>query len=432
VKRIKRDEGEEFGLERDLVHHLRSTCVRLQSQLQPSFPILTEANGLFRINGIVGTFELGANVLVEVSPKTQPNDDWIHAVLDLLIGSDRIDIAGERAAGLSPNRRNLFEILASIYLARLERAIRRDGPILLMTRQHDTKPLLKGKLQITDWIVTAPWKPHKFPISYNALSVDHVFSQALAQVAQLFAGASHSAHTKGRLRSAARAVRPGCAEVFPGLANRAFPPLPSQWSVYQPAWSIAVAVLSQRFLLRSRGPYQGVSIVIEAWPLLERLLDRSLSAAVKIAALKGKNLQAPLRKKFPILTDPTGSATLGKVVEPDGRIVDTSGTVATFETKYKRRNPERNWPDREDVYQALVAAAACNSPLAVLVYPESFETARWHVVGMNDRPKHLVAIGLGLFSYRMGVGEQERGQRILELLKEGELKDEEIPLKLAI
>ena len=343
--------------------------------------------------------------------------------MDLLIGADLVDIAGERAAGLSPNRRSLFEVLASIYIARLERAIRRDGPILLMTRQSSTKSLLKGKLNITEWATTAAWKPHLFSVTYNALSADHVFSRALAQVAELFASASRSTHLRGRLLSAARSLRPGCPETPLGTEQQALPQLPPQWSVYQPAWSIAMAVLSKRFLLRSRGSYQGVAIVIEVWPLLERLLDRSLAAAARISTAGDKKLEAPARRRFPILTEPAGTAFSGKLLEPDGRLVDASGTVATFETKYKRRSGEDNWPAREDVYQALVAAAACKSPLAVLVYPELFASARWRVVGMNDRPKHLAAIGLGLFSYRTGTGDQERGGLIMDLL-ETTLKDQ--------
>lgn len=70
MKRINCNEGEAFGVERSLAPRLRAACARLQAQLQPSFSILTEFKGVFTINGVVGTFELGANVVVEVSPKT--------------------------------------------------------------------------------------------------------------------------------------------------------------------------------------------------------------------------------------------------------------------------------------------------------------------------------------------------------------------------
>jgi hypothetical protein len=132
---------------------------------------------------------------------------------------------GERAAGLSPNRRSLLEVLASIYAARLERAIRRDGPILLIKRQSSTDTFLKGKLDVTKWTASAVWQPHRFPIAFSALSVDHEFSQALVTTAQILASLSRSSDTQGRLRSAARALRPGYPEFAISFDPAALRPL---------------------------------------------------------------------------------------------------------------------------------------------------------------------------------------------------------------
>jgi hypothetical protein len=90
-------------------------------------------------------------------------------------------------------------------------------------------------------------------------------------------------------------------------------------------------------------------------------------------------------------------------------------TVATFEAKYVRRN-KAEWPEREHIYQTLTTAAACGSPLAVLVYPEQFEPVWWQVEGFNGSPSYLAAIGLGLYSYRRGIGDETRGSRLLGLL----------------
>lgn len=420
MKCINCTEGEPFGLDQVLASRLRAECARLQTHLRPNFPILSEANGYLRINGIIGTLDVGANTLFEIAPKTEPTDDWIHAVLDLLVGSDRVDIAGERRAGLSENRRNLLEAIASIYAARLERAVRRDGPILLMRRRQSRGPMFKGKLNVTKWVSRAIWEPHLFPVTFNALSVDHEFSRALSKVALLLASLSRSSITQGRLRSVARALRPGCADFSGEINPISLGPLPPQWGVYQPAWSIAVAVLSHRSMLRSRGAQQGVSVVIEAWPLLERLLERSLKVATQIGKKRGKAYEAPQKRLFEILVPSTDRAAGVKQVEPDGILKEHGKTIATFEAKYKRRS-DASWPHREDVYQALVTAAACASPTAILVYPEYFPPTRWRVVGMNNQPVDLVAIGLGLFSYRHGAGDVDRAQRLLDLLEKRDL-----------
>ena len=90
-------------------------------------------------------------------------------------------------------------------------------------------------------------------------------------------------------------------------------------------------------------------------------------------------------------------------------------TSATFEAKYSPRYTSE-WPSRAHVFQALSTAAACSSPLAVLVYPERFDAAWWSVSGFNGKPKALAAIGLDLFGYASGAGDVERGNRILDLL----------------
>jgi hypothetical protein len=102
-------------------------------------------------------------------------------------------------------------------------------------------------------------------------------------------------------------------------------------------------------------------------------------------------------------------------VTPDGELASAGSTAATFEAKYVRRGTGE-WPEREHVYQTLTTAAVCGSPLAVLVYPEQFDTVWWQVKGFKGSPSHLAAIGLGLYSYRRGTGDETRGSRLLDLL----------------
>jgi len=145
-------EGVPFQLDTVKLTRLRTAWARLQTQLRPRFRVLNDENGWIRLQGIIGTVDLGDGTVLQITPKVESNADWIRAVLDLLVGSDRVDAAGERAAGLSPNRRNLLEVLASIYAARLERAFHRDGPIQILNRHERTIPFVKGKLDVTRWL----------------------------------------------------------------------------------------------------------------------------------------------------------------------------------------------------------------------------------------------------------------------------------------
>lgn len=411
-------EGDLFTLEPNLGNGLRVAAERLRRQIRPRLRILEESDGQFAIHGVVGSIEIAAGATLEVSPKTRPGDDWIRSVLDLLIGTDRIDAAGERAAGLSPQRRDLLEVLAALYAARLERALRRDGPILLIERERATLSHLKGKLRVTQWVRHATWQPHRFPVAFDRLTAENDFSRGLASVARLLALAVRSTETRGRLLAAARDLRPGLAEDVPVDRRVAGRRLPAQWMAYAPAWSIARAILSQRSLLGASGSHHGVSIAIELWPLLERLLERSLLAAARIAHSEGRTFESVGKRGEVLLSEPGGSAQGVHGVEPDGRLLEGSTTIATFEAKYKRRAGADAWPPRNDVFQALATAAACGSPLSVLVYPESFPPAWWTVEGFSNRPLHLAAIGLGLFSYRIGLGDEERGRALLDLLEQ--------------
>jgi hypothetical protein len=377
---------------------------------------MSELDGEFVIHGVVGSLELTPDVTLEVVPKTLPAEDWIHAVLDLLVGTDRIDAAGERLAGISPYRRDLLEVLGALYAARLERPLRRDGPILMLERTSRVLEMLKGTLHVTTWSRHIEWQPHRFPVTFSQITADNDFSRGFAAVARLLAGSVRSSTTRRRLLSAARELRPGLAEtveVDPRVAGRK---LPSQWRAYDPAWSIATAILSQRGLLRATGGRHGLSIAIELWPLLERLLHRSLSYVVNWAVENNRKLEWPGKVSALLLEPLVGTMGSDHRVVPDGILLEGGQTLATFEAKYKRRLESETWPPREDVFQAIATARAWNSPLAVLVYPESFESTWWRATSSSNSPSHLVAVGLGLFSYRVGAGDEERGKQLVNVL----------------
>jgi hypothetical protein len=213
-----------------------------------------------------------------------------------------------------------------------------------------------------------------------------------------------------------RALRPGAPDSFALSGAEVSRPLPPQWSIYRAAWSIAVAILSRSSPLGRGSGHLGVSIAIEAWPLLETLLGRTLQAAAMLSLQSGTPLTVGTKSRFPFMEG--ASATMTKHAEPDGRLLSNGVAIASFEAKYKRARAFEYWPDRSDIYQALVAAAATGSRLSVLVYPQEFEAILWTINGFGGRPAQMAAIGLGLFNYRQGIGDLSRGTRILQLLQQ--------------
>ena len=268
---------------------------------------------------------------------------------------------------------------------------------------------------MTEWARHAYWQPHALPVNFSTLAVDNEFSQALTYVAQILADISHAEKTRERLRRAVRGLRPGCSESQIDLDQPRLRQLPQQWAAYEPAWSLAISILSRKSLLGSRGKHHGYSFVIEAWPLLESLLQRAITSAALVGHRHNRKLAAAPKSHFKILSPHHDDDGESKSVEPDGRLVEDHRTVATFEAKYKKRH-SANWPAREDIYQALVAAAAAQSPLSVLVYPEAFDPVRWKVSGLQGWPVTLVAVGLGLFGYKRGAGDQVRGELLFDII----------------
>jgi hypothetical protein len=391
-------EGQSFALSKFEAQRMREAAERLQAKLKPSFSLLSERAGSFQLNNVVGTIDLSAGTVLQVSPKVATDADWATTVVSLLTGQEGVDVAGERRAGLSKNHNNLLDAIAGVFLRRLERAYRQEGPIVLLERKSRESPSLNGKLDASRWARSALWRPHVFPVVRTEFAHDNPFTRGLLLVADTLAGASSDLKTRSRLRVLSRDLAAGMSwsPALPGgLASRA---LPEQWSAYNPAWSLAIAVLSKTSLFGPTGGHKGVGLAVEAWPLLETLLLRLLQGVEREGKRRGRSIQGRMKGVVPLLA-PKGPKPQERFSpEPDGRLYENGELVAAFEAKYSSFDGKS--PDREHTYQAVATAAACGAPLAVLVYPEEFAALVWDVKGSFGAPVRLVALGLGLYKWR--------------------------------
>jgi hypothetical protein len=408
-------EGKRFSVEPAMADGVRRAGRRLQKFLRPRLHPIQEVDGQFIARGVVGTVDIGG-VLLEVAPKTEPENDWIASVVDLIAGTDRIQPAGERAASLRAPRSGLLDALASIYAGLLENALNRDGPVTLLERQQFTSRRLNGKLNVTEWARSAAWKPHIFTVLRTRLSIDNDFCRAMAFVCDILGIASTSPNTQRLLRQFTSLLCPQ-----PWQRNRWSPDvvsrvLPAQWAVFKPAWNICIAILSRHSPLGADRSHLGISIAFEAWPLLETLLVRALKASVREAARVHRKIAIAPKSPVKLLRHPNGTIS-DRCVIPDGRLIEDGRTIATFEAKYSVLD-QTGIAFRQDVFQALCTAAACDSPLAVLVYPDSFDPTVWDAVAMGGRPGKLAVIGLGLYTYRSGSGDKTRGKAVVDLLRQ--------------
>lgn len=421
--RIPAVEGEEIqGLSLSDEQRVRARLVELQQELRSRVPFLGRSAGVTALN-IVGTVSVDADLLIDIAPKTQPDQDWAGAIVDLLAPATQVVYGGETTNAELRAIRTLPDAFGDLYADQLERALRREGPMTMIEPQYLASPVLAGRLDVTEWVRNRQLQPARFPQHRFGLTADNVFTSALAWVANVLATRSSSPRTRARLASLSGALRPGSAPhvlVDPGISYRDLPP---QWRSYAPAWTTARAVLRRVAPLHRDGSFAGFGLAVEAWPLLETLLERSVKAAARRATDAGFRFVAGSGHSgdYPIRT-PIGDTSAGTEafhvpgsVNPDAVLKLDGEVLVTFEAKYSLPSPSKL---REHAFQALSTAAALEAPLVVLAYPSKFDAVQWAVHGFRGTPRRLVAIGLDLYGYRAGTGDDTRGTALFRAVED--------------
>lgn len=410
-------QSEPVGLDGDDEGLLRDALLRLDRELRPTFSFVGDSGGRLVPQHLVGTVRLRDGRLVSLVPDVAGGVHWQRAVVDLLT-SERLAVTGRRRSSI---RRypDLPAGLALAYAERLLRAFATDGPPTVYVGLEETLSTVRGRLRVTDYSRQAPWDRHRFPASFEELSLDNPFTQAMAFVAMRLSSAATDPATRTDLRSLARALRAGREpplSVNPVVTTRR---LPAQWRAFEPAWDIVRAVLSRGSLLRGTGTQHGLEVVVQTWPLLETLLRRVLNAARMLAQEGGWSVSIPAKGPRPFLRQVGGD--MHRTAEPDGELTGPGGSaVATFEAKHSPGPGGRDeaWPPRSHRFQAVATAKARGAPLAVLVYPGDFPSLEWEVAGAGP-PRRLVAVGIDMYSYVAGRGEASRARRILDVVRPG-------------
>jgi hypothetical protein len=423
VRRIPAREGQQVeDVDLETAQLIKKRLVSLKDELSPRMPFLGGDSAMPTIQNLIGAVQLRPDLVLDVSPKTSPGESWATSVIDLIV-DEQAHFAGlTTQAEMSPHQ-VLADTLARLYLDQLDDALRKDGPLQVMRRIPVSQQRLSGRLDVTKWLTQRIIKPHEFPQKITVLAVDNDYTAALAWVAEALASRCVDPMLAGRMRAAVPRLRPGLPEyihVSPDVAARELPP---QWRAYEPAWVTACAVLRQVSPLHRSGLVDGFNLAIEPWPLLERLLHRSLAACVRQGRSEGQDLSWAPQSRTPFLT-PVKNAARGPAafepihtprgVEPDGQLRDGDQLVATFESKYSVPTYHST---RSHFFQAVSTAAAMGSPLSVLVYPDQSEPVVWRTHGFDGTPRAVVALGLGMYSYSRGAGDRARGQLLLDLIR---------------
>lgn len=419
MKRIPVVEGRPIEVDPITASAIRKRVNELQDELRPRIKFLSNTDNP-TIWNLVGSVQVSHDLVLDIRPKTEPGQDWARSLVELMT-TERVAFGGQHDNAEWNPRTPLPEVFAAIYARQLLQAVRREGPLTLLIQRQVSQSRLSGKLNVSRWLIERTTAPHRFPQSQTSLSADNRYTSAMAWVADMLATRTTDLSIRNRLKAAARELRPGLPEhtiLEPGIA---FADIPPQWAAYGAPWSTARAIIRRISPLHRSGVLHGLGLAIEPWPLLEVLLTRAVQAAADQGRTAGMNFHAPAEKiQHPLLTPQVSSedSPLSRIhtprsVEPDAVLYLDDKVIATFEAKY---NQPTYRSTRDHFFQAITTAAAMDSPISVLVYPEEASPVVWHVTGFDGKPKKVVTLGVDMFSYRRRSGDAERGAHLLDLI----------------
>jgi hypothetical protein len=371
--------------------------------------VLSVDGNAVRFQNMIGSTLLAGGDIVEVAPKVGVTDNWPSAVVQLLEPSTRIAVAGSRRSEPSNRGDDLSAMLALEYARRLEAALRASGPPETYERPTTRSKRVNGHLEVGRWLRSATLDPTTFVVTRDELTPRNDFTRALSLVASML-GRTVSGELASRLRRLQAAVLPASPTptyVNPAIARRR---LPNQWAKYRPAWDIAVPLLRNLSVVGDPGRVTGLEVAVEPWPLLETALERAL----QVMADSHNNVTVEPKTNHTLLSR-YGRRSVSVV--PDGAIRLYGQVRATFECKY---TVPGKTPNDDHARQALTTAAALHSPTSVLVYPGDQPPVRYDVGGFDGSPAELITVGLSLFSYERGTGDELRSERLWQLLVGGD------------
>lgn len=413
-ERLQAVEGEPVRVPQHLYEDLAREGEKVALELGLRIGGTTRLAGALRFDNMIGTIATRRAVL-EIIPKTRPGQDWMASVLDLI--DDRpVAFAEDVPAEESAPPPGFLEMIARSYAARLGTALALEGPITTIETASERSSMLSGRLRVEEWLVKAAWDGHRFPVDRQHLSPHNAFSDTLSFVGYMLAPHIGDPLLRRELLACVETLSHG-REVPAPPPNAVGLRLPDQWGGYEPAWTIAQLVLRQKAPLGSRAALQGMSLAIEPWRLLERLLERTVAALASMLDVGGFEYMSKRQSGTSFLTGSLkGDA---RRLLPDCVLARDGSAIANFEAKY-RDYQRTGAPRREESYQAITAGRALGTSLAVLVYPNAMTPRIFEILQAGHRPDRLAVVGLDMFGYRRGSGEVSRATQLRELFENEE------------
>lgn len=405
-------EGEPARIPSDVYEELAREGERAALDLGLAFGGVTRLAGELKFENMIGTIAT-SRVAIEVRPKTSPGQNWLQSVLDLM--DDRpVFVSDDVPASESDPDARFLDLIARAYSNRLSAALAAEGAIMTIEPVFSRSPMLSGRLRVGEWALRAAYDGHRFPVDHQVLSLENAYARTLAYVGQILAPHVREARLRRQLLECVDTLAAG-RQVDEPPTTAVGLELPVQWGAYDPAWTLAQMVLKQRARFGQSTRPHGMSLVIEPWILLERLLDRTLASLAAQLNTHGAVFRSRPQRGLTFLVGSAPDDGNRRLV-PDSVLLRNGSPVINFEAKY-RDYARTGAPHRNESYQAITAGRALGTSLAVLVYPNAMPGKIFDVRKSGYPPEQLAVIGLDLFGYRRGSGEKDRAEAIISLIE---------------
>lgn len=346
------------GVPPSVADQLHALADRATRRLRVAQPVLTRtAMPSLRAGQVVGVLTV-PGWSVEILPKIGGEEDGAvrRALVHMLAVAWGVPVADCTEALLSTQRKDLLETLVRLFADTLFAAVRRGLPHRYRLKE-DTRPVLRGKLDIRRQLAKHAFRPDQIACSFDELSVDTPLNRVLKSAVTRLASATRSAENARRLAELSARFEfvsdsrdPMHERVGLDRTNTAFHRL----------HRLARLFLAGDWQSTAAGGREGIALLFPMNSLFEEFVGRSMRVA-----LAPRSVRLQHSGHHALTEQQSGLFAMRPDIVVDNDIV--------IDTKWKELKP--NEPtlgvDQADVYQMLAYGRAYQARRLVLLYP-------WH------------------------------------------------------
>ena len=346
------------GVPEGPARRLHALAERTTRRLRTPQPVLARtARPSLRAGQVVGVLSVpGASL--EILPKIDREEvgSIRRSVTRMLAVAHGLPITGSEPASLATQRKDLLEVLISLFAERLLVAVRRGLPHRYRQIEDDLR-VLRGKLVVHRQLARHAARSGLLACSFDRLSVNTPLNRVFKAAVRRLRLATRSAANERRLDEltarfefVGQSPEPLRERVNLDRTNAAFHRL----------YGMARLFLADEWHSATRGGSEGFALLFPMHELFEKFIGQSVKRA-----LGSKCVVLQASDRYALDADP------GRVFALQPDILVDSDTV--IDTKWKALKPAERTAgvDQADVYQMLAYAQAYKARRLVLIYP-------WH------------------------------------------------------